>query len=86
MKVYVISISETAIKQIKKLSKDTRLKIIAAILSFEIEPRPFGCKKLAGSQNTYRIRLGNYRVIYEIHEKEILVKVLKVGHRKDIYN
>lgn len=86
MKIYLISISEPAIKQIKKLPKDVKIKIIAAISSFEIEPRPFGCKKLSGSENTYRIRIGNYRIIYDIYEKEILIKVLKVGHRKDIYN
>ena len=51
-----------------------------------MDPRPSGVKKLSGSEFTYRIRKGNYRIIYEIHDETILIEVVKIGHRKDIYN
>jgi mRNA interferase RelE/StbE len=50
------------------------------------DPRPNSSKKLSGSEFTYQIRIGNYRVIYEIHDEIILIEVVKVEHRKDVYN
>jgi len=49
------------------------------------EPRPLGCRKIAGVAGLWRIRVGNYRIVYQIREKELLVLVIKVGHRKDVY-
>jgi mRNA interferase RelE/StbE len=60
-------------------------KIAAIIVSLSIDPRPYGSKKLSGTQATYRVRAGDYRIIYDIHEKEVVVSVLKLGHRGDIY-
>ena len=68
-------------KDLKRISKSEALKIIEAF-----EPRPSGVKKLSGSEFTYRIRKGNYRVVYEIHDETILIEVVKIGHRKDVYN
>ena len=82
---YQVFISRTAEKQLKKLSANLQRKIAAVILSFEIEPRPFGSKKLSGRDDTYRVRVGNYRIIYDIVERKVIVTVLKIGHRKDIY-
>ncbi|WP_373456907.1 type II toxin-antitoxin system RelE/ParE family toxin [Chryseobacterium sp. MDT2-18] len=48
------------------------------------DPRPVGCKKLKG-RDSYRIRIGNYRVIYEIFDSELIIDVIILGHRKDIY-
>lgn len=59
-------------------------RILAAIESLSVEARPSGAEKLSG-QDRYRIRLGACRVIYEIHDGEVLVIVVKVGHRKDVY-
>lgn len=59
-------------------------RILAAIESLSAEPRPSGAEKLSG-QDRYRIRMGAYRVIYEIHDGEVLVIVVKVGHHKDVY-
>ncbi len=85
MKVYLVTLSESAIKQIKKLPKDARAKITAVISSFELEPKPYEVKKLSGTVNTFRVRVGDYRIIYDIYETEVYIRVLKVGHRKDIY-
>ena len=83
--MYRVLISRTAEKQLKKLPGDIQKKISAVIVSLGIEPRPFGSKKLSGSVSTYRIRSGDYRIIYEIYDREVIVSVLKIGHRKDIY-
>ena len=72
-------------KDLKGISKAEIPKIIGAVESLSEEPRPPGSKKLSGSEFTYRIRIGNYRVIYEIHDDTILIEVVKVGHRKDVY-
>ena len=65
------------------LNRDLR-KILAAIESLSEEPRPSGIEKLSG-QERYRVRQGNYRIIYEINDNEIIVVIVKVGHRKDVY-
>ena len=83
--MYKVLISRTAEKQLKKLPHDVQRKLAAVIVSIGIEPRPFGSKKLSDSSSTYRVRSGVYRVIYDIYDREIIVSVLKVGHRKDIY-
>ncbi len=64
-------------------NRDLR-KILAAIESLSEEPRPSGIEKLSG-QERYRVRQGNYRIIYEINDDEIIVVVVKIGHRKDVY-
>jgi len=72
-------------KDLKGISKSEIPKIIGAVQSLSEEPRPTGSKKLSGSEFTYRIRIGNYRVIYEIHDETILIEVVKLEHRKDVY-
>ena len=79
--MYRVLISRTAEKQLKKLSKELQRKIAAMIISFEIDPRPHGSKKLSGSSNTYRYRVGDYRIIYDVFDEEVIVNVLKIGHR-----
>jgi mRNA interferase RelE/StbE len=49
------------------------------------DPRPSGCKKLAGSTDYYRIRVSDYRVLYEVRDRDILVLVIKIGHRREVY-
>lgn len=73
-------------KDLKRISKSEALKIIEAVEALSVNPRPSGVKKLFGSEFTYRIRKGNYRIIYEIHDETIVIEVVKVGHRKDIYS
>ncbi len=74
-----------AIFRLKKLPPQVQRKIAAIIMSLAIEPRPYGSKKLSGTAHSYRVRIGNYRVIYDIYEREIVVTMLKIGHRRDIY-
>jgi len=84
MKKYNILIERYAQKQIMKLDKKAIPHIKSVIAALADNPRPHGCKKLKGEE-AYRIRVGNYRVIYEIEDDIILITVVSVGHRKDVY-
>ena len=81
---YTVLIERYAQKQIMKLDKKIIPVIKASIADLVDNPRPYGYKKLKG-EDAYRIRVGNYRVIYEIEDDKIIVTVVSVGHRKDIY-
>ncbi len=81
---YQIFIERFAVKQILKLDKNAIPLIKSAIAGLADNPRPFGYKKLKGEE-AYRIRVGSYRIIYEIDDHKIIVTVVSVGHRKDIY-
>jgi mRNA interferase RelE/StbE len=81
---YTILIERYAQKQIMKLDKKIVPVIKAAIADLADNPRPYGYKKLKG-EDAYRIRVGDYRVIYEIDDGKIIVTVVSVGNRKDIY-
>ena len=76
----------SALKELQKIPKVFSLKIISAIDKLAENPRPPGVKKLKGKQETfYRIRTGDYRVIYLIEDEIQVVEVTRIGHRKDIY-
>jgi mRNA interferase RelE/StbE len=81
---YTVLIERYAQKQIMKLDKKIIPVIKASIVDLADNPRPYGYKKLKG-EDAYRIRVGNYRVIYEIEDDKIIVTVVSVGHRKNIY-
>ena len=81
---YVIDVLRVAQKQLAGIDRSAQTRIIAAIRSLAVCPRPVGCIKLSG-RPAWRIRIGNYRVIYEIHDDRLLVVVVAIGHRKDIY-
>ena len=81
---YTVLIERYAQKQIMKLDKKVIPVIKTAIAGLADNPRPYGYKKLKG-EDAYRIRVGDYRVIYEIDDDKIIVTVVSVGHRKDIY-
>jgi mRNA interferase RelE/StbE len=85
MAQYKTEVSATAERQLKKIPSEEAIRILRSISLLAADPRPAGCRKLSGFESIYRIRIGNYRVIYEIDDKRILVIILKIGHRKDIY-
>ena len=84
MAKYTVSLSKRAQKQLDKLSDAVAEPIFLAIEKLGDNPRPHGCKKLKG-RNAYRIRIGDYRVIYEIFDAQLLVDVIDLGHRREIY-
>ena len=84
MAFYSIRFSESVHKDIKKIPQNDVKKILGYIDSLAIEPRPYGYKKLKGQEN-YRIRQGDYRIVYSIRDIELIILILTIGHRKDIY-
>jgi mRNA interferase RelE/StbE len=86
MSLYEITVSKSASRELFKLPSKTNSKIVKVILTLAAEPRPQGSKKLKGGSNNWRIRIGDYRVIYNIDDEVLIVDIRKVGHRKDIYD
>ncbi len=84
-KHYKITLSKTAQKQLDKLTDNIAKPIIDAISELAANPRPSGCKKLKG-RSGYRIRQGNYRIIYDVFDTILNVDVITVAHRKDVYD
>lgn len=83
---YAVSIRKHALKELERLPKKDNLQISKAIDELAENPRPEGCKKLKGeSEYMWRIRIGNYRVLYTIEDKIKIVEIRKIGHRKNIY-
>lgn len=82
---YKIEIKRSAVKEIKKLPSKDLGKIAAKISSLAENPRPKGCVKLSADEK-YRIRVGVYRILYEIKDNLLVIIIVKVAHRKDIYN
>jgi len=82
---YKIEISRTAEKQLKKLSKDDQKRVVAAMLDLAENPLPKGSRKLTGYEDVYRIRVGHFRILYSCVARALIIIVLKIGHRKDVY-
>jgi mRNA interferase RelE/StbE len=82
---YRVDISATAEKQIRGLEKREQIRVLRAIRALATEPRPAGCRKLAGFDDVWRIRVGSFRVIYCLADRRLVVIVLKVGDRKHVY-
>ena len=85
MAKYTISIKKSAEKELKKLSAEMYLRVKKGILNLAENPRPNGCKKLKGKES-YRIREVNFRIIYEIEDDVLIIMVVKIGHRKEVYD
>ena len=84
--MYQITFKQSANKELQQIPKTVIGKIVHAIEGLETEPRPVGVKKLKGSEeDLYRIRVGDYRIIYAINDTIKIVNIRKIGHRKDIY-
>ncbi len=82
---YKIKFTKAAEKQLADLPKAEMKKIAKKIDKLAANPLPHDCKKLEGEDSIYRIRQGDYRILYSIFGKELVVLVLKIGHRREIY-
>lgn len=82
---YAVQLKKSALKDLYKLPKDASRKIAQDINALGQNPRPQGSKKLKGVDNLYRIRAGNYRIVYQIHDKVLIVLVIFIGDRKEVY-
>lgn len=82
---YRIDFAPAATRQLRKLDPVARRRIQAAIELLGTDPRPAAAKRLVGGGGEWRVRTGDYRIIYEIHDQNLLVLVVALGHRRDIY-
>ena len=82
---YRIELSPAAVRQLRKLDRVAQRRVQAAIELLATEPRPGGAKKLVGGDGEWRVRTGDYRIVYEIRDGVLLILVVAVGHRRDIY-
>jgi mRNA interferase RelE/StbE len=82
---YSILLAPPAERQLKALTEPVQKRIVKRLRMLKENPRPQGVKKLAGEEDLYRIREGDYRIIYTIQDKQLIVLVVKIGDRKEIY-
>ncbi len=86
MAMYKIEIDQSAEKELAALPKEALRKVVRLINGLEREPRPSGVKKLkASDENLYRIRSGDYRIVYAVAEEIKIVNIRRIRHRKDVY-
>jgi mRNA interferase RelE/StbE len=81
---YQVLILPSALRQLNNIQVSSKKRIEDKLMELGSEPRPSGCKKLKG-RNAWRIRIGDYRVIYEIQDSKLIVTVITIGHRKNVY-
>ena len=84
MAKYRVLVKKTAADELGRIPKKELLRIIERIRLLEEKPRPFGCEKLS-AQERYRIRQGNYRIVFSIDDDGRTVEVFKIGHRREVY-
>ncbi|MCT2088715.1 type II toxin-antitoxin system RelE/ParE family toxin [Micrococcus terreus] len=82
---YAVHLSPAAARQLRKIDPPARRRLQAAIELLSHDPRPQGAKKLVGGDGEWRVRTGDYRVVYDIDDGILLILVIAVGHRREIY-
>ena len=85
MALYNIEWKTSAKKELRKIDKKQILKIIEAVENLASNPHPANHKKLLGTEHNFRIRIGNYRVVYFLEDDKLLIEIIRVRHRKDAY-
>jgi len=82
---HVVELSKRAQRELRKLSSDLQVRIMSCLEALAENPRPPGAEKLAGEENAYRVRIGAYRILYEVRDVVLVVIVMRIGHRRDVY-
>ena len=82
---YDVALTSTAEKELKTLSSQLVARIVPRLENLVSNPRPPGCKKLSGGDDEWRIRVGDYRVVYTIDDAQLLVEVTRIRHRSEVY-
>lgn len=82
---YELQFKSSAWRTIQKLDRSARGRIVEVIMGLSENPRPRQAVKLSGKGGYYRLRTGDYRVIYEVQDRALVVLIVRVGHRRDIY-
>lgn len=82
---YRVEFTTAAARQVNKLPRRVRDRVLDAIEDLAEDPRPHGSKKLVGEKTAWRIRLGDYRVIYDVHDEVLTITVVRAAHRREVY-
>ena len=82
---YRVDLTPAARKELRRLDAPAQQRILGKIVALENQPRPAGTKKLQGEEPQYRIRVGDYRIVYEVYDRELFVLVIRVAHRSVAY-
>ncbi len=82
---YTVEFKPSAARALRRLPRDVQARIGETITSLAENPFPQGVKKLKGEENTYRVRVGDYRIVYDVDGAALIILVLRVGHRRDVY-
>ncbi|MGZ5477455.1 MAG: type II toxin-antitoxin system RelE family toxin [Thermoanaerobaculia bacterium] len=82
---YAVEFRRSAEKDLRRLDPTTQRRVLRATDDLENDPRPPGCRKLQGSENAYRIRVGDYRVVYTVDDTVLIVAIERVRHRREVY-
>ena len=82
---YRVEVSRTAEKQLRKLKAPDQGRVVHALMGLADDPHPPGSRKLSGYSDVFRIRVGVYRILYSVEGRRLIVIILKIGHRKDVY-
>jgi mRNA interferase RelE/StbE len=85
MALFKIRWKRSAIKELRTLPQKAMLRILATVENLLENPRPINSIKLSGSEYSYRIRMGNYRIVYNVMDDIIIIEVIRIGHRKGVY-
>lgn len=84
MASYSIVVTRSAAKELEAVPLTDRRRLVARIQALSTDPRPPGCQKLSGEEK-YRVRQGDYRILYEIRDAVLVVTVVRIGHRREVY-
>ncbi|MCA1808768.1 MAG: type II toxin-antitoxin system RelE/ParE family toxin [Lentisphaerae bacterium] len=82
---YAVHLDSRTWKGVERLPDEVRGRIIRKLKALEDDPRPPGIEKLTGPENLYRVRVGNWRIVYAIRDRELIVIVIRIGHRREVY-
>ena len=83
--MYTVEFTSAAARQVRKLPRPAQVRVLGAIELLGTDPRPPGARKLAGEATAWRMRVGEYRVIYDVFDRSLIVTVVRVGHRREVY-
>ncbi len=82
---YAVEVATSAVTALRDLPRTDQRRVAARIDALAEDPRPPGVEKLEGADDLYRIRAGDYRIVYRIEDKRLLVLVIRIGHRREVY-
>lgn len=83
--MYAVEFTSAAARQVRKLPRPAQVRVLGAIELLGTDPRLPGARKLAGEATAWRMRVGEYRVIYDVFDRSLIVTVVRVGHRREVY-